>query len=326
MPIPAKGKQGTLYHGLNALCFLAEGRPSALKQIAEHGNRVLIIGGGQGGRAMLEMFLEEKMVRVTGVVDTRSDAPAMELARASNIPVFADLDAALTACEPCLVFNLTGKDDLHRTLIDKGHIGGIVGGVESLMMWKMVTKLQEMQKALYYQAHHDPLTGAYNRRYVLDHLQQGLNEAARYDKPYAVAMLDLDHFKAVNDALGHAAGDAALQGLVQRLQECLRHADILGRWGGEEFLVLLPNMDLEHATLAVEKWLKHVSGTPLRLNDRHCKTITFSAGVAAFDPDWVQYGVERAIDRLLQCADQHLYHAKEAGRNRVVNTAPAAHS
>ncbi len=109
---------------------------------------------------------------------------------------------------------------------------------------------------------HDPLTGAYNRRYVLDHLQQGLNEAARYDKPYAVAMLDLDHFKAVNDSLGHAAGDAVLQGLVQRLQECLRHADILGRWGGEEFLVLLPNMDLEHATLAVKKWLKHVSGTP----------------------------------------------------------------
>lgn len=271
---------------------------------------------------MLEMFLEEKMVHITGVVDTQPDAPAMELARASGIPVFTDLDAALATCEPCLVFNLTGKDDINHVLINKGHIGGIVGGVEALMMWKMVTKLQEMQKALYYQAHHDPLTGAYNRRYVLDHLQQGLNESVRYDKPYAVAMLDLDYFKAVNDSLGHAAGDAVLKGLVERLQECLRNADILGRWGGEEFLILLPNMDLGHALMAAKKWLAHVSRSPIQLDDRHSKTITFSAGVAAFDRSWMQYGMERAMDRLLQCADRHLYHAKETGRNKVVDSIP----
>jgi len=293
-----------------------------LKYIKEHGNRVLIIGGGPGGRAMLEMFLEEKMVQVTGIVDTREDAPAMDLARTSGIPVFTDLDAALAACEPCLVFNLTGNDEVHQVLIGKGHIGGIVGGVEALMMWNMITKLQEMQKALYYQAHHDPLTGAYNRRYVLDHLQQGLNEAGRYNKPYAVAMLDLDHFKAVNDSLGHAAGDAVLTGTVNRLQECLRNADILGRWGGEEFLILLPNMDLRHASMAAQKWLKHVSGSPIRLDEKHSKVITLSAGVAAFEQSWMQYGTDRAMDRLVQCADRHLYHAKKTGRNKVIDSIP----
>jgi len=109
--------------------------------MGENGNRVLIVGGGRGGSAMLEMLLEEKMIQVAGVVDTVADAPGMELARAQGIPTFTDLHEARNVCEPCMVFNLTGSTDIEKELIRKNHTGGIMGGVEALLMWRMVTRM-----------------------------------------------------------------------------------------------------------------------------------------------------------------------------------------
>ncbi len=283
-------------------------------------NRALIIGGGCGGCAMLEMLLEEKMIRVVGVVDIVADSPGMELARASGIPTFTDLDEALKDCEPCMVFNLTGDMKVNEKLTKKNHMGGIIGGVEALMMWRMVTRMQEMQNELFHLAHHDPLTGIYNRRYMLDHLKHGLEEALRYDMPYSAVLIDLDLFKSVNDTHGHAAGDAVLKGVVSAVQECLRQSDMLGRWGGEEFLVLLPHIDGAHAAMAAHKWLNHVSASTIDLGNGQSKAITFSAGVAAFDKSWMEKGVEKAMDAFLECIDNRLYRAKEAGRNRVIGS------
>jgi diguanylate cyclase (GGDEF)-like protein len=281
-------------------------------------NRALIVGGGHGGSAMLEMLLEEKMVHVVGVVDTIEDAPGMELARAAGIPTYTDLDQALEVCEPCMVFNLTGDLKVNDELMRKKHSGGIIGGVEALLMWRMITRMQQMQRDLHYQANHDPLTGAYNRRCMLDFLRQGVSEAIRYDIPYSMALIDIDHFKEINDNFGHAAGDAVLRELVRRLQTCIRTADLLGRWGGEEFLVLLPHVDSPHAALATHKWLTSVSAIPMDLGNNRSKTITFSAGVAGFDRDWADGGVEKAMDSFLERVDNRLYRAKQAGRNRIV--------
>ncbi|MDQ7010188.1 MAG: GGDEF domain-containing protein [Mariprofundaceae bacterium] len=284
-----------------------------------NGNRALIIGGGRGGSAMLEMLLEEKMIQVAGVVDIVAGAPGMELARAQGVPTFTDLNEALKACEPCMVFNLTGSANVEKELARKKHVGGIMGGVEALMMWRMVTRMQEMRNELYHQAHHDPLTGVYNRRYMLDRLRQGLAEAVRYDMPLSLVLIDLDHFKDINDNFGHAAGDAVLKGVVCVLQQCLRQADILARWGGEEFLVLLPQTDRTQAAMAARKWLEHVSAAPMDLGDGQSGIVTFSAGVAAFNSAWADEGMDRAVDAFLECVDQRLYRAKEAGRNRVAD-------
>jgi len=281
-------------------------------------NRALIIGGGRGGSAMLEMLLEENMIHVVGIVDRKPGAPAMQMAQAQGIPAFTDLSEALKACEPCMVFNLTGNMDVEKELARKKHTGGIMGGVEALMMWRMVTRMQAMQKELYHQAHHDPLTGVYNRRYMLDRLSQSVAEAVRYDMPLSLVLIDLDHFKDINDSFGHAAGDAVLKGVVKALQACLRQADILARWGGEEFLVLLPQTDKAQATIAARKWLDHVSAVPMDLGDGQTRTVTFSAGVAAFDKAWMDRGMDKAVDAFLERVDRCLYRAKEGGRNRIV--------
>lgn len=267
---------------------------------------------------MLEMLLEEQMVHVVGVIDTVAGAPGVELARASGVPTFTTLNDALEACGTCMAFNLTGDMKVAEELAKRNHVGGIIGGVEALMMWRMVTRLQKMQNELYYLAHHDPLTGVYNRRYILDHLEQDIAAAVRYGTPYSAVLIDLDHFKCINDIHGHAAGDAALKGVVGVVQKSLRQTDIMGRWGGEEFLVLLPHINGAHAELAANKWLKQVSSSPIDLSNGQSKTITFSAGVAAFNKSWMENGAEKALNTFLECMDNRLYQAKEAGRNRVI--------
>jgi len=294
------------------------GWPLEGNNVKNDSNRALIIGGGRGGCAMLEMLLEEQLIHVVGVVDVVSDAPGMELARVAGISTFADLDEALKACQPCMAFNLTGNMLVNEELLSKNHVGGVVGGVEALMMWRMVTRMQEMKNVLYHQAHHDQLTEVYNRRYMIERLNQGIAESVRYDMPYSAALIDLDHFKSVNDTHGHAAGDAVLKSVVSAIQTCLRQSDILGRWGGEEFLVLLPHIDGEHAVMAAHKWLKHVSASPVDMGDGQSKVITFSSGVATFDKAWMEKGQGKALDTFMECIDNRLYRAKDAGRNRIV--------
>lgn len=157
---------------------------------------------------------------------------------------------------------------------------------------------------------HDPLTGALNRRGMIPLLQRELELAARHGRPFAVAMLDLDHFKLVNDAHGHAAGDAVLAGFAARAMQLKRGTDLLARWGGEEFLLVLPETSLDDATIAVERIRAGVAAAPL---GERLPIVTVSAGVAALGPDIA--GPE--FDALLSRADERLYLAKTL-RNRVV--------
>jgi len=281
-------------------------------------NRILIIGGGRGGSAMLELMLDEEMVSVAGIVDVLPDAPGMNLARSRGIPTFTRLEHALAVCGPCIIFNLTGDVKVENKLQMLGHSGGIVGGVEALMMWRVVTRLKEMQRELFHQAQYDQLTGIYNRRSILDHLRRGVHESERYGIAYSAVMIDIDHFKRINDAYGHAAGDKALTGLVSRVQSCLRNTDIFGRWGGEEFLILLPHIDGPQAAVAARKWLRCVATEPMDLGKGKAQIVTFSAGVASMDKAWLKKGTDAAIDAFLECLDKQMYKAKESGRNRVV--------
>lgn len=159
----------------------------------------------------------------------------------------------------------------------------------------------------------DPLTRLANRRHVLERLALEVERAARYETPFLVAMCDLDDFKQVNDTLGHDCGDEVLRTTGRLLSENLRRTDLVGRWGGEEFLVLLPETEREGGRIALEKVRKKLealpfvySGTPLR--------VTVSVGIAAFVRG------ERLED-LVARADAALYEAKRSGKNRVVVSA-----
>lgn len=152
----------------------------------------------------------------------------------------------------------------------------------------------------------DALTGLLNRRGLFRAFDAEAERARRYGHPLAVILFDLDHFKQINDRLGHAVGDRVLRTVGEEVRRCLRPADVLGRWGGEEFVVVLPETALSGAVEVAERLRYLVSG--LRSD---AGPLTASFGVA-------QYASADNLGELIRRADRALYEAKRAGRNRVV--------
>jgi len=159
-------------------------------------------------------------------------------------------------------------------------------------------------------AHTDSLTGLNNRRRFFELAQHEFKRRERHPTPLAVIMLDIDHFKSVNDRYGHAIGDLALQTVARRCKQAVRNIDILGRYGGEEFVSILLGTDLYGAKIVAERLRQRVEAPPVETEDGPL-TITISVGIAELTPDC------QDLDLLLRRADQALYMAKQAGRNRV---------
>jgi len=158
----------------------------------------------------------------------------------------------------------------------------------------------------------DSLTGLYNRRYLTFHLDASLRRLAREGKSLAVAMIDLDHFKAVNDALGHPAGDEVLREVAARLKRSIRASDLPARLGGEEFVVVMPDTDLALAETVTSRLRGNIANAPIVLAEGQRAEITVSIGVA------VTVGASDTPESLLKRADEALYAAKRGGRNRVM--------
>lgn len=156
----------------------------------------------------------------------------------------------------------------------------------------------------------DALTGACSRRYFLERLNAELRRARRYNEDVALLMLDIDHFKKVNDAYGHPGGDAVLARFAECCRSVLRAHDLLGRLGGEEFAIVLPHTDAEGARCVAEK-LRLAVAESVTATDMGEARITVSVGVAMQWPD------EHECEPLIARADRALYAAKSGGRNRV---------
>lgn len=170
----------------------------------------------------------------------------------------------------------------------------------------------------------DPLTGLYNRRYAQTYLSR-IAEAARDDgQPFALMVLDLDRFKAVNDRFGHAAGDEVLIEVAERLRRNLREIDLVARLGGEEFLVAMPETDRRRAGIAAERLRDIIGETPFRLKEQGREiAVTMSIGVTVAGGPNGQSD-PAAVARMIDQADRALYAAKAEGRNQVTFTRPAA--
>ncbi|HEY5641513.1 MAG TPA: DUF484 family protein [Woeseiaceae bacterium] len=164
----------------------------------------------------------------------------------------------------------------------------------------------------------DVLTGWNNRRYLLVRLAEELARARRDGTNLVCLMLDIDHFKRVNDGWGHAAGDVVLQEIAQRVDSQVRASDVAARYGGEEFVVLLPNTGIDSASLLAERIRKAVSATPVRLPGGEDIRITASIGIAAVRPPRDATDLKTIGESLIARADVALYAAKSAGRDKVM--------
>ncbi|KJZ19683.1 diguanylate cyclase [Loktanella sp. S4079] len=168
----------------------------------------------------------------------------------------------------------------------------------------------------------DPLTGLFNRRYVDPHLSRMTKQAVASGDAMAVMMLDIDHFKSINDTYGHAAGDCVLKQLSKRLKNNLRAIDLVARVGGEEFLIALPGTTAAEAQVTADRLLKVVNGQPFDIGDLHQPLIvTISVGVAMSPNKPSQICEPNAI---CEQADAALYAAKSAGRDQVAMAASIA--
>jgi len=164
----------------------------------------------------------------------------------------------------------------------------------------------------------DVLTGWHNRRYLAVRLSEELARARRDGVRLVCLMLDIDHFKRVNDNWGHAAGDAVLREIAQRIESQVRASDVAARYGGEEFVVLLPGTDVASALLLAERIRTAVSATPVNLPNGETVTITASIGISDVRPAPEADDLKNVGDSLIARADVALYAAKSAGRDRVM--------
>ena len=176
-----------------------------------------------------------------------------------------------------------------------------------------VTEREAMRHRLEYLARHDALTGLFNRQYTQKLLEQEIERCERYGTALSVLVLDIDHFKRVNDTHGHACGDVTLQHVAQLVADRIRTNDIVGRWGGEEFLVLLPHTTLDGAVEAAECLRAQIE----QLEPEDAPAVTISIGAA-------ERATGENAESLFEAADVALYEAKEGGRNRVAQAQPRA--
>lgn len=210
-----------------------------------------------------------------------------------------------------MMWILQGSTDVNRvdlviSLFAIMQMVNSVGAALSLM-W---IDVRLMQAELSRVAHTDHLTGLPNRRGVVQRFEEALSRAARHGRPFALAVFDLDHFKQVNDRHGHAAGDAVLRAAGEALARAKRGEDVLGRVGGEEFLVLFADQPREAALEAAERLREAIARTQVTHEGLRIP-LTASGGVAMYPDDGKDW------DALFGAADRRLYVAKKAGRNRV---------
>lgn len=188
-----------------------------------------------------------------------------------------------------------------HTLRRQRKLSRISDGYQALM--------RERNQALQQASTHDPLTELPNRRLTGDRLEQLISERRRF----TLALLDIDHFKLINDRHGHDTGDRLLVAITEELSATLRHYDLCGRWGGEEFLLLLADTDLDEAHVIVERLRHRLAGVTIHVGE-HALSVTVSAGLS-------QHRYGESHQTTLKRADEALLKAKRDGRNRSLSSA-----
>jgi diguanylate cyclase (GGDEF)-like protein len=205
---------------------------------------------------------------------------------------------------------------LHRLLLGLLFTGTLISfmGIVHRLVGALKRKLVAAENLIREMAITDDLTKLKNRRFLHDRLKEELERTTRYRHPLACIFFDADHFKMVNDSYGHEAGDAVLKTISATAQEQCRQTDTLGRYGGEEFLMLLPETNLEQACALAERLRQAIEGQ-VSIADQHHIRITATFGVACYSPETT--ADQPSLSDFIKQADTAMLEAKKAGRNRV---------
>ena len=272
-------------------------------------------GGDTASDSEIPMILQPDDIVVKTLEASRqavswSDEPyAAELA-AGDRPAPAVISGALLdKGEPMGIVNVHHVD---RSAPPDPRLMGIVANIASIALAnaRLFSEVQWL-------AERDPLTRLYNRRTFHAQLESLIERSTPSSEPFALLMIDIDHFKAFNDTYGHQAGDTVLEWFAQHCRQCAGDDNLVFRYGGEEFTILMPGADAKAGKDMAEAMRSHIEQTPFRLGDADLK-VTLSCGIAAFPGNGAQG------DTLVRRADRAMYHAKAAGRNLVAG-ATAAH-
>jgi two-component system cell cycle response regulator len=202
-----------------------------------------------------------------------------------------------------------GAQDYLKKPFDPGELLARVGS--AIRVKKLQDQLRQRNAELDEMSRTDGLTGLFNRRHLDEELIRRHKDSLRHHDPYCVLLLDIDHFKHVNDTYGHPAGDLVLRTFADRLSIGLRSGDIAGRWGGDEFLVILPRTN-QHGALEFAERIRSAATAPVSGAGRHIN-VTISGGCAL--------GPAESVDAVVHFADEGLYQAKLAGRNQIATAA-----
>jgi diguanylate cyclase (GGDEF)-like protein len=224
------------------------------------------------------------------------------------MPLVAHGDTLGVLCIECTDREAARRADLHLPPLHA-----------LLQLTSMTVAAINLRSKLENQSIRDSLTGLFNRHFMEITLEREIRRATRRDNSMAVLMIDADNFKQFNDTFGHKAGDTVLRSIADRFLSSVRSEDIVCRYGGEEFVIILPDISLEKAAERAENIREAINSLRVTDNGNTLGAVTVSIGVAVFPQDG------RSIEALLQASDRSLYAAKKYGRNQVILAAEAAH-
>ena len=285
-----------------------------LTHALERRHRVLA-ADGEGAAALKDLSFADNAGLVSNVVKLGSALPGREISAMDRVVIF-DNGTVLKGLGSLKIFPLRAGDVCVGTLVCGSRKAGALssGAQRELAMLALQAAEALVRARLYEQAEKlattDGLTGLVNRRSFNEQLEQRLREATRYDRPLSLLLLDIDHFKKVNDTHGHPAGDAVLRGVAKLAQKAARDTDVAARYGGEELALILPETDARGAMVIAERLRKLVE-TTAHASELGPLKVTVSIGVSTTGQR------AKAPADLLEQADRALYRAKHAGRNRV---------
>ena len=226
---------------------------------------------------------------------------------------------------PVVMLTGAGGEEIAVQSLQEGAVGylsksslskeNLVKAIDTaLAKWRQIQQAKADQEKLERLANLDSLTGLYNRRVILHRLDERIKYVRRYGEELSLIMLDIDHFKKVNDQYGHLIGDGVLEGIAVLVQQNIRDTDVVGRYGGEEFIIILLKTGLPSAVDVAERIRKAIEAAEMKDSEGNVFSVTVSEGVSSYKPA----EDERS---LISRADDALYRAKENGRNRVETSA-----